>query len=377
MAIRHPRYTLLLSVVLVLSLFLLLPDTTYNYNSFYPSSGAPSVVRTVTSDVSLPARVARGERIYQKMLAKRRGLIRKFGPSTTDVISFPEDREPWPAYTIWDFFPPAFNCPHELERIGALGDGGKWLCGLSRLESKPDCIVYSIGAAGQASFESELLARTRNCQVWGYDFTTTRFGPEVTNPHKADSDWRAYFAEPVETFYSDDGGEEVEIEGERKEYWSDKGHLLERRTHFKSWGVAGKDAPETSDTPQVYTIESLMRMNGHSHIDVLKIDMESLEFDALAAFIEAFPVLPIGQLIVELHIWNRPFDKIYQWWEALENAGMRAFMTEPNLIYQNYNRHASPELAEYSFINIKNGNVFVVDSPTESSPNMIRHGPRE
>src|ERR1700683_3847923 len=44
-----------------------------------------------------------------------------------------------------DFFPPAFNCPHELERIGALGDGGKWLYGLSRVAEKPDCIVYSFG----------------------------------------------------------------------------------------------------------------------------------------------------------------------------------------------------------------------------------------
>jgi Methyltransferase domain len=44
-----------------------------------------------------------------------------------------------------DFFPPAFFCPHELERVGDLGDGGKWFCGLSRLQEKEDCIVYSIG----------------------------------------------------------------------------------------------------------------------------------------------------------------------------------------------------------------------------------------
>lgn len=29
-------------------------------------------------------------------------------------------------FTVWDFFPPAFNCPHEMERVGRLGDGGKW-----------------------------------------------------------------------------------------------------------------------------------------------------------------------------------------------------------------------------------------------------------
>ena len=251
-----------------------------------------------------------------------------------------------------DFFPPAFNCPHELERIGALGDGGKWLCGLSRLESKPDCVVYSIGAAAHASFEAELLARTRFCEVWGFDFTVPGFGPEITAPHKSDSDWRAYFAEPVEHFYTADGQEREEgadaEEGGRKEYWSDRGKSLERRTHFKPWGVAGHDAPATSDKPPIYTIESLMRLNGmplpfsplslrshstrivpdHAHIDVLKIDAESLEFDVLTAFVAAFSTLPIGQLIVELHVWNRPFDELLKWWEALERAGLRAFMTE-------------------------------------------------
>ena len=44
-----------------------------------------------------------------------------------------------------DYFTAAFNCPHEVERHGALGDGGKWVCGLSRLARKPDCVVYSFG----------------------------------------------------------------------------------------------------------------------------------------------------------------------------------------------------------------------------------------
>lgn len=46
-----------------------------------------------------------------------------------------------------DFFPPIFNCPHELDRLGALGDGGKWMCGLSRIEDKPNCVIYSFGTS--------------------------------------------------------------------------------------------------------------------------------------------------------------------------------------------------------------------------------------
>lgn len=49
-----------------------------------------------------------------------------------------------------DFFPPVFNCPHTVERLGALGDGGKWVCGLERLAEKPDCVIYSFGASHSA-----------------------------------------------------------------------------------------------------------------------------------------------------------------------------------------------------------------------------------
>ena len=105
---------------------------------------------------------------------------------------FPPNTPPWPPYTVWDFFPPAFNCPWEVERIGVLGDGGKFVCGFSRVIEKPKCVIYSIGINHESSFvlfpvdlpriadqdvntscrfEAELLERGKNCQVWGYDFS--------------------------------------------------------------------------------------------------------------------------------------------------------------------------------------------------------------
>lgn len=71
---------------------------------------------------------------------------------TLIATRFPPNRDPWLPYTVWDFFLPAFNCPHEVERIGALGDGGKWVCGLSRLEDKPDCVIYSFGKLPRITF---------------------------------------------------------------------------------------------------------------------------------------------------------------------------------------------------------------------------------
>lgn len=33
-----------------------------------------------------------------------------------------------------------------MQRIGTLGDGGKWVCGMERIEEKRDCVIYSVGA---------------------------------------------------------------------------------------------------------------------------------------------------------------------------------------------------------------------------------------
>jgi len=128
------------------------------------------------------------------------------------------------------------------------------------------------------------------------------------------------------------------------------------------------------DKPKTYTLESLMRQNGvsafyvvhirffvrlslligHTHIDILKIDLEGWEFDALMAFLipsaefssERPRVPPVSQMLLELHVWNREFPELLTWWSTLERAGLRAVAREPNLVYQNYNRMQGAELAE-------------------------------
>ncbi|TCD68574.1 hypothetical protein EIP91_010499 [Steccherinum ochraceum] len=311
-ALRNPRNALVLFALVAGALYL-----------FSTRSPAPSKNQAFGyTDEGLPGRVRNAERIYQKTVSGRQGLIKKFGPTPQDVTMFPPDKDPWPPYTVWDFFPPAFNCPHERERVGQLGDGGKWVCGLHRVEDKPDCVIYSFGINGESSFEAEILERTNHCQIWGYDFSVRSFGPQIPT-------------------------------------------LSSFRTHFKAYGLAGGDSHGPNDNPKMYTLQSLMDLNGHKHIDILKIDVESWEFDVLNAFVKPYldagKPLPFGQLQIELHMWNKKFPEFLAFWEMLEAAGLRPFMQEPNLVYNNYNKGGDQDLSEYSFINVKGDNIFVSD----------------
>lgn len=72
--------------------------------------------------------------------------------------------------------------------------------------------------------------------------------------------------------------------------------------------------------------------SGHSHIDILNIDIEGWEFQTLISMIDfasgTGSPLPFGQLLLEIHAWNQRFDDFLYWFEQLENAGLRPFMSE-------------------------------------------------
>ena len=57
-----------------------------------------------------------------------------------------------------DFFTPAFQCPHRVERVGTLGDGGKWTCGLDRVAKQKQCVIYSFGLSLPFSMPQWLTA---------------------------------------------------------------------------------------------------------------------------------------------------------------------------------------------------------------------------
>lgn len=258
------------------------------------------------------------ETLYQDHLIQRKKLIQKWSENGRELKVFPDSGE-W--YTIWDFVTPSFSCPFPVKRVGTLGDGGKYVCGFHRATQgrglDRQCVVYSFGVSDESSFEAEILASTDNCQVYGYDFSVSQWGPEM----RGNPAWGS-------------------------------------RIHFKPYKLGGVD--DSSVHPEIHTLGGLMKMNGHTFVDILKIDIEGSEFDLLNSLLNAHfasgnnAPLPFGQLQIEIHLWNNNlnFNQFLAFWERLENAGLRPFWTEPNLIWVNA-LGGKPGLSEWSFINTR------------------------
>ncbi|KAJ9151820.1 hypothetical protein NKR23_g2752 [Pleurostoma richardsiae] len=283
-------------------------------------SGAPGAADRGLSRSSMHEHLRLAEASWAKTVRQRHEMIEKDYGHVRGMPLFPSvDATSYRQhpYTIWDFTPASFGCPHEIERVGRMGDGGKWVCGMSRYETLPKerpCIVYSFGVWEESSFENELLSRT-HCEIFAYDFSVVDFGVQLEPDNRA-------------------------------------------RAHFMQAGIAGKT--NESQTPPFYSIADLMKKNGHDYIDILKMDIEFAEFEALDGLGEDFPAnralgLPIGQLMVEIHFFNGQTSEGYlNWWERLEARGMRPTWTEPNLLAVTLNLAGdkSPTLAEYTLLNI-------------------------
>lgn len=76
----------------------------------------------------LRAKLSHADILWKQSVEDRKAMITASG---TGKI-FP-DGYIYP-YNVWDCARPSFFCPHDLERVGALGDGGKVVCGMSRYE---------------------------------------------------------------------------------------------------------------------------------------------------------------------------------------------------------------------------------------------------
>lgn len=281
------------------------------------AAAAPANVGPLTTR----QRLARAENAWRSSVTLRHKMALEH-PKHPKIPFFPaqqlSDFGKYP-YTLWDFFPATYTCPHDIQRVGRLGDGGKWVCGMSLYEARkaPETIIYSFGVNDESTFEAEMLARIPTAQIYAYDFSVTKFGPQLPASYLS-------------------------------------------RAHFKQVGLGEKD--QLDREPQFFTLKSLMDENKHTYMDILKIDIEGSEYAAFDAFMDSLEIagtttLPIGQVMIELHLVddeNVNFDRFTKWWERLESFGMRPTWLEINLLAVTLGQgKTDPRCVEYVWINAK------------------------
>ncbi|KAG0261582.1 hypothetical protein BG011_000871 [Mortierella polycephala] len=243
----------------------------------------------------------KSEGYYQRILGQRAKWLKEnnYGSSSFN---------PWDKVFWWWLFPASFNCPFDIQRVGPISDGGKWICGMSLYEEKPrpKCVIYSFGVNYETRFEGEMLDRT-DCQIWAYDASVSRMGPETHG---------------------------------------------RSGVYFKPYFIGDKDYVDNKNI-QWKTLKTLMKENGHDWIDILKVDIEGSEYPTFNAVMDDFDILPFSQLQIELHVDTKhvTFDDFLTWWQKLEAKGLRPFWTEINLHPAIY--YAKPWASEYSFLNTR------------------------
>ncbi len=128
-------------------------------------------------------------------------------------------------------YAPTFACPNE-ERVGRNGDGAKWMCQPRTLLKAP-CLVYSFGSRLDLSFE-EHVAALAPCEIHIFDPTPSL---QAALPSLK----------------------------------------LPPHTTFHSFGLVGPNAAPLKLEEKVVetkTLPQIMANLSHTHIDVLKIDIE-------------------------------------------------------------------------------------------------------
>jgi len=181
--------------------------------------------------------------------------------------------------------------------------------------SKGNCTVYSLGSRKDFSFESEIVSALQ-CKVHTFDCTVGDVRPDE----------------------------------------------VPRGVTFHPWCIGGEDAlkPYSSDllnsagkVGQYYTMKTVMRMLGHSYVDILKMDIGRHEFAVLKTL--ACPGC-FGQAAIEFHLHNAygMFGQAvsYEEWNDLWDS----LVCENGLHPFSYDSASCSCCCEYSFLSHQRAN---------------------
>ncbi|WYZ40928.1 hypothetical protein EsH8_IV_001269 [Colletotrichum jinshuiense] len=313
---RRASWTALLSIIPAFALYFYTPELNEAWgslSSFWGDAQTGDVARAALSEASWLSSV---QRRHEWMETNQDYDGTLFSPRD-DSYRF------W--YTVWDLFPATYTCPWDVQRVGKLGDGGKWICGMSKYENAPPASqsqralrVYSFGVGDDSSFEEEMLRRSAAAEVYGFDDTVDGWGKGLD--------------------------------------------VHANRTHFFKTAVAEYDFYDEADKTEFLSIKSIMKKLGHDYVDLIKMDIEGDEFPALESFLGDFAKggdgkggeVPVGQLVVEIHVPEKGprISQFAEWWERIEGVGFRPVWSEANLLAITVG-DGKPCCVEYTWVNTK------------------------
>mmetsp|Transcript_12107 Transcript_12107/g.21498 ORF Transcript_12107/g.21498 Transcript_12107/m.21498 type:complete len:355 (-) Transcript_12107:158-1222(-) len=230
------------------------------------------------------------------------------------------------ASTYWQYhWEPSFHCDM-TDRIGLIGDGGKWICNPSTIRQAVkdggSCLVYSIGSNGQFDFEQKVVEEiSSECEIHIFDPGAPGEHEEV---YKAEGD----MYRPIEVW---------EKPPKQATY------------HQVAIGIDGTDLG--FEGVPTKSISTMVRELGHEDrwIDIFKIDCEGCEWDVYQDFVK--PGVKIRQLQAELHAFGYPrpssnFSQIVDpFFHELNDAGFVVFSKEANLL-------SKGACVEYAFLKL-------------------------
>ena len=162
-------------------------------------------------------------------------------------------------------------------------DGWKFTCGLRRIVAP--CVVYSMGSCGNMAFEKGLLQNNPACEI--HIFDKNEYGIEQWFPKPEDR----------------------------------------KKVHFHRVFIGDHD--DNNANPPVRKLSTIMKKHKHTHIDILKMDIEGEEWPVLQA-----PLPSVGQLLAEVHLGqgmakglgdDQQVELLKKIFNNMEDHGLRLF----------------------------------------------------
>ncbi|GJP32808.1 hypothetical protein CLOM_g17412 [Closterium sp. NIES-68] len=176
-----------------------------------------------------------------------------------------------------------------LETLGGRKKDGYGAWTLCTNHVRPGGIVYSFGIGGDVSFDNEML--NRGHKVFGFDPTVT---PEDVSSlfqsnHDRDQPSTFQFCQvgigPVNGVIT---------------FFRPKNPRIKSMTAVSHEQLSGRYERQGMPAP-VLRLPTFMCTNGHGFIDVLKVDVEGVEFDICDDWLRMGTPLPVGQVLLEFH----------------------------------------------------------------------------